>query len=63
MVSILDIFGKLIQGEHHLSDLVWVNFDFGYSTICPILPGHMKVWQNGLSSWARWVEYPNQSQP
>ena len=23
----------------------------------------MRVWQKGLISWARWVEYPNQSQP
>ena len=35
---------------------------FGYSTFGQILPGQMRVWQNGLSGLARWMEHPNHSQ-
>ena len=51
---------------HQVGNLVslgWVEFDFGYSTVCQILLGLMRVWQKGLSSWAGWVEHPNQNQP
>ena len=34
-------------------DLGWVDVDFEHSTTCPILLGHLEVWQNGLLSWAR----------
>ena len=54
----LENMGKIIGGfsrgrtyvyrvSHHLSDLHWVVFGFGYSTVCPILLGQMRVWQNG----------------
>ena len=36
--------------NHHLTDLGWVALKFGYSTVCLILPGQIRVWQNGLSS-------------
>ena len=49
--------------SHQVSDLGWVAFDFGYSTVCPVLCGQMRVWQNGLSSWMRLVEHPNQISP
>ena len=39
--------------SHHLSDLGWVDFDFGCFIVCLILLGQMRVWQNGLNSWAR----------
>ena len=32
--------------SHHLSDLGWVYFDSGYSTVCPILLGQMRFWKN-----------------
>ena len=34
-----------------------------YSTVSPILPGQMRVWQNGLGNMAIWMEHSNQSQP
>ena len=40
---------RLYTVNQHLSDLGWDDFDFGYSTLCPILLGHMKCCQNGLS--------------
>ena len=45
-----------------LAHLGWVDFDFGCSTLCLILPGLMGNFQNWLSSWARWWNIPNQSQ-
>ena len=35
--------------RHHVSDMGWVDFDFG----CLILLGLMGKWQKWLSSWAR----------
>ena len=31
----------------------WVDLDFGYSTVYPILLGQMGIWQNHLGNWAR----------
>ena len=31
--------------------------------LCQILVGEMIFWQNGLSSWSGWVEYPSQPNP
>ena len=36
---------------HLLANLGWVDFDFGCSTLCLVLPGLMGYWQNWLSSW------------
>ena len=38
--------------RHVVVDLGWVDTYFGCSTTCPILPGQLEVWQNGLWSWA-----------
>ena len=48
---------------HLLANLGWVDFDLGCSTLCLVLPGLMGNWQSWLSSWARWGNIPNQSQP
>ena len=48
---------------HLLAILGWVDFNFGSSTLCLVLPGLMGNWQNWLSSWARGWIIPNQSQP
>ena len=41
----------------------WVGLtDFGYSAVCQILLGQMRVRQKGLSRWAISVEHINQSQ-
>ena len=48
---------------HLLVNLGWVDFDFGCSILCLVLPGRMGNWQNWLSSWARRWNIPNQSQP
>ena len=48
---------------HILANLGWVDFDFGYSTLCLVLPRLMGNWQKWLSSRARWWNIPNQSQP
>ena len=34
--------------------LRFVDLDFECSTVCPILPGLMGIWQKRLGSWARW---------
>ena len=31
-----------------VGDMGWVDPDFGYSTVCPILLGQMRIWQNWL---------------
>ena len=36
-----------LQGNPSPRDLGWVDFDFGYSTVCLILLGQVRVWQNG----------------
>ena len=43
----------LYRVRHNVSDLGWVDFDFGYYMVCLILLGLMGKWQNWLSSWAR----------
>ena len=55
--------GALYRVAHLLANLGWVDFDFGCSTLCQVLPGLMGKWQNLLSSWARCWNIPNQSQP
>ena len=57
------IFWLLYRVTHLLANLGWVDIDFGCSTLCLILPGLMGNWQNWLSSWVRWWNIPNQSQP
>ena len=53
----------LYRVTHLLANLGWVDFDFGCSTLCLVLPGQMVNWQNWMRSWARWWNIPNQSQP
>ena len=31
-----------------VGDMGWVDPDFEYSTVCPILLGQMRIWQNWL---------------
>ena len=50
----------LYREVHLLANFGWVDFDFGCSTLCLVLPGLMGNWQNWLSSWARWCNIPNQ---
>ena len=54
---------RVYKATHLLANLGWVDFDFGFPTLCLVLPGLMRNWQNWLSSWARWWNIPNQSQP
>ena len=54
---------SIYRVKHHLADLGWEDFNFCYYTVCQILLGQKRVWQNGLSSLPRWVEYPIKSQP
>ena len=37
--------------------LGWVENDFQFSTVCRLLLGLLRIWQNGLLSWAKW-RYP-----
>ena len=59
-------FGRM-QREYRViqqvSDPGWVDFDFGFSTVYPLLSSLMRDKQNGQRTWARWQEHPNQSQP
>ena len=32
--------------KHHLADPGWVYYHLGFSTVCPILLGQMRVWQS-----------------
>ena len=48
----------LYRVTHLLANLGWVDLNFECSIACPIVPGLM-----GLSSWARWWNIPNHSQP
>ena len=54
---------QIFRVTHLLANLGWVDLDFGCSALCLVLPGLMGNWQNWLSSWARWWNIPNQSQP
>ena len=36
--------------RHALWDLGWIDFDFGFSTVCPILLGQTEILQNWLGS-------------
>ena len=36
-----------------LANLGWVDFDFESSTVCPILPGLMGIWQKLLGKYTR----------
>ena len=49
MVNVLTLYRVTQQ----VSDLGWVDFDFGCSTVCLILLGLMRYGQSGHSSWAR----------
>ena len=50
-----------VQGVQSPGEPGLVDFYFGCSTLCPVLPGLMGNWQNRLSSWIRWWNIPNQS--
>ena len=56
--------GSLLYRVTHLMvHSGWVDFDYGCSTLCLVLPGLLGNWQNWLISWARWWNIPNPSQP
>ena len=42
-----------IKGIPCARGLGWVDFDFEWSTVCPILPGLIGIAQKGLGSWAK----------
>ena len=44
---------RLYRVTHLLVNLGWVDFNFGCYTLCLVLPGPMRNWQNWLSCWAR----------
>ena len=46
-----------------VSDLVWVDFHFGCSTVCQILPELMRDGQNGQNRWTRRPEHPTNPGP
>ena len=46
---------------HLLTNLGWVDVDFGCSTL--LTGSAWADWPNWLSSWARWWNIPNKSQP
>ena len=43
-----------VQGVPSARGLGWIDLDFECSTVGPILPGIMGIWQKWLGSWARW---------
>ena len=49
--------------SHYFSDQGWVDFDLGFSVVCPILSLLMRVWQIGLSNCTRSLDNPNHGQP
>ena len=49
--------------NHLLANQGWVDLDFDRFTVCPTQLGLVGIWQKRLSSWARWWNIPNQSQP
>ena len=49
-----------LQGDSSGRGLGWVDMNFECSTVCPILPGLMGIWQKRLG---KMVEHPNLSQP
>ena len=49
--------------KHRLADLYRFDFDFAYSTVCLILLGYMRAWQDGLNRRARQVEHTDQIRP
>ena len=53
-------FCKAIQGVPSARGLGRADLNFECSTVCPILPGLMGIWQKRLG---KMVEHPNQSQP
>ena len=55
--------GVTIQGDPSHGEPRFVDFDFVCSPLCLVLHGLMGNGQNWLSSWARWWNIPNQSQP
>ena len=46
-----------------VADLGWVDLDFEFSTVCPILPWLMGIQQKGLGKWARWWNTEIQDSP
>ena len=52
-LSLIEIWDRY-RVTHHMANLGWVDFDFDSSTVCPILPGLVGIWQKLLSSWERW---------
>ena len=53
-ISLTSPSALLLQGVPSARGLGWVDLDFEYSTVCPILPGLMGIWQKWQGSWARW---------
>ena len=47
-------FKMKIQGGSGGLGLGLVDLDLGHSTTCPVVLGQMRVWLNGLCSWATW---------
>ena len=44
----------LVQGDSSALRPGLVDFDFGHSTVCPVLLGLTGIWQKWLCGWARW---------
>ena len=49
-----------VQGVQYARVLSWVDLNFECSTVCPILPGLVGIWQKRL---AKMEQHPNLSQP
>ena len=43
-----------VQGVPSVHGMGWVDWNFECSTVYPILPGLMGIWQKWRGSWARW---------
>ena len=51
IVNLYSFHGRC-KASHLLVD--WVDLNFECSTVCPILPGLVGIWQKRLARWARW---------
>ena len=43
----------LLQSVLSAHGLGWFDLNFECSTVCPILPGLIRIWQRWLGSWTR----------
>ena len=48
---------------YSLRPISLLDYEFGHSTVSPVLLGQMGIWQNWLYSWSRRWNIPNLSQP